>query len=84
MSDQDILNALTKVLRSVFDNEHIALTSNTTADDITEWDSMTNIAMTVEVEHEFRVKFKTAEMEELRDIGELVSLVKSRLTAAPA
>ena len=55
----------------------------TTASEITEWDSMTNIAMTVEVEHEFRVKFKTAEMEELHNIGDLVALVRSRLEAAP-
>ncbi len=79
MTDSDILDALTKVLRSVFENEHIRLTPTTTSDDIAEWDSMTNVAMTVEVEHEFRVKFKTTEMEELRDIGELVALVKRRL-----
>lgn len=42
---------------------------------------MTQITLAVEIEHALGVKFKTSEMEEMRNIGDLVGLVRTHLAA---
>ncbi|HET8995340.1 MAG TPA: acyl carrier protein [Acetobacteraceae bacterium] len=81
MTDNEILGALNAIFRHVLDDPSIALTPSTTADDVPGWDSMTQITLAVEIEHALGVKFKTSEMEEMRNIGDLVALVHTHLTA---
>jgi acyl carrier protein len=81
MNDTAIMAALVPIFRNVFDNDHLMITRDTTAEDIAEWDSMTNITLAIEVESHFHVKFKTAEMEELRTVNDLIALVQSRMAA---
>jgi acyl carrier protein len=81
MNDTEIMAALVPIFRNVFDNDRLTITRDTTAEDIADWDSMTNITLAIEVESHFRVKFKTAEMEELRTVSDLIALVQSRMAA---
>ena len=84
MTNVEIMTKLTTIFRQVFYNDSIVLTPETTAADVPEWDSMTNITLVVEVEHAFGLKFKTAEIEGLSDVGALVALIRSRLSAVAA
>ena len=74
-----ILHTLTELFREVFADPTITLRPETTADDIPAWDSMAQVTLTVEIEHRFKIKIKSAEMEKLRVVGELVELIKSRV-----
>ena len=82
MNDVAIYNKLNHIFRETLDNESILLMPDTTADDIAEWDSMNHIFLVVEIERSFGVKFQTAEMEELKNVGELVQLLRSKLAKA--
>lgn len=82
MTTDDILATLTEMFRDVFADPAIVLTMGTTADDIPEWDSMSQVTLAVEIEHHFRVKIRSAEMEELCNVGELVELIRSRTVIA--
>jgi acyl carrier protein len=75
-----ILLALTELFRDVFADPTITLRPETTAEDIPAWDSMSQITLTVEIEHRFEIKIKSAEMEQLRIVKDLVELIESRLT----
>jgi acyl carrier protein len=77
-----ILNDLTDIFREVLDDPTLELRSDSTAEDVPNWDSMNHIIIVVEVERHFGIKFQTAEMEELRNVGELVLLIERRLTKA--
>jgi acyl carrier protein len=52
-----------------------------TAEDVEGWDSMNHIFIVVEIERRFGIKFQAAEMEELRNVGELAALVRRRTEA---
>ena len=65
-------------LRDTFDDDAIVLTSNTTAHDIKDWDSVNHINLIVAIEQEFHIKFRTAELEALKDVGEMVRLIESK------
>jgi acyl carrier protein len=79
-----ILASLTGLFRDVFADPTIVLHPETTAEDIPAWDSMSQVTLTVEIEHRFNIKIKSAEMEQLRVVGELVDLIERRLATTPS
>ena len=81
MDSSDILAQLTQIFRQIFDNDSIVLTPETTAPDIAEWDSFNHINIIVAVEVHFGIKFRTAETEELKNVGHLVELIQQKLEA---
>jgi len=80
MDEPAIYAKLTEIFRAMLEGETVALTPETTADDVPGWDSMNHIFIVVEIERQFGIKFQTAEMEELRNVGELVQLIGSKLS----
>ncbi|AJE15364.1 MULTISPECIES: acyl carrier protein [Stutzerimonas] len=79
MNEKDILNALTEVFRDVFDDDDIVLTPDTTANDIDGWDSQTHVLLIVAAEQRFGVKFRTAELESLKNVGHFAELIRAKL-----
>lgn len=82
MNEQDILDALTAVFRDVFDDDSITLRPETTADDVDGWDSQAHITLVVATEMRFGIKFKTGELEGLRDVGDFVRLIQARIAGS--
>jgi acyl carrier protein len=78
MNEADLYQKLNLIFRETLGDDSIALTAETAADDVPEWDSMNHIFLVVEIERQFGIKFQTAEMEELRNVGELVQLIRSK------
>lgn len=83
MTQAEILNGLTAIFRDIFDDEQLTLTPETTADDVEQWDSFNHINILVAAEARFGIKFNTAEIEGLKDVGELAALI-ARKTGAKA
>jgi len=79
MNEKDILNTLTEVFRDVFDDDDIVLTPDTTANDIDGWDSQTHVLLIVAAEQRFGVKFRTAELESLKNVGHFAELIRAKL-----
>jgi acyl carrier protein len=84
MERTEILNALTEILQRVLDNPDVELTPATTADDVEGWDSLNHVIIVVEIERRFGIKFQAAEMEELKNVGELADLVEKRFVKRAA
>ena len=79
MDKIDIYKKLTGIFRDVLDQDDLVLTSDLTAADVRAWDSLTHINIVVAAEAAFRIKFKSAELEDLKNVGELVSLIEVKL-----
>jgi acyl carrier protein len=75
----EIYNQLTEVFQEIFDDENIVLKPEMTARDIDEWDSLSHIRLVVCVEKTFKVKFSASEVGTLKNVGEFVQLIKSKL-----
>lgn len=82
MTEPELYDALNQVFRQVLEDDTLVLTPETTADNVDGWDSMNHIFIVVELEKRFGVKFQAAEMEELKNVGELVALVREKLARA--
>ncbi|KTT49552.1 acyl carrier protein [Pseudomonas oryzihabitans] len=82
MNEKDIYSALTAVFHDVFDDESIVLTPETTADNVDGWDSQAHVILTVAAEQRFGIKFRTAELESLRNVGQFVQLIQNKTSGS--
>ena len=74
-----IYEKLTEIFRDLFEDDEIELTAETTSDDIEDWDSLTHIQLISICEEEFGIKFSTAEILHLANVGDLVKVIESKL-----
>ena len=75
MEQTQILDEVQAIFREVLDNEEIVLASETTADDIEEWDSLTHIQLIVAIEKHFKIKFTSKEILSWQNVGQLVDCI---------
>lgn len=69
------------VFRQVFVDPAMVITANTRAADVEEWDSLAHINLVVALEQAFGIRFRLAELDVLRDVGDLEALVGRKLEA---
>ncbi len=79
MNEEAVWSRLTVIFRDVFDDEDIVIGPETVAEDILEWDSLSNIQLLVAIERVFSgVKFNTGEIANMKNVGEMVDIITQR------
>ena len=79
MSEQEILDVFTRILRDLLMDDSIVLAMDTQRQDVANWDSMAYISFIVAVEGELGVKFNVAEVESFATVGDIVAGARARL-----
>jgi acyl carrier protein len=77
MTDQDILETLTGILRDLLGDDTIVLTRETTRPDVPRWDSFNYVTFIVTVEAEYGIKFQLADVESFVTVGAIVDQIKA-------
>jgi acyl carrier protein len=77
-----IADRLQIVFRDVLDQDQLVLRRDMTAADVEAWDSLAHIQLVVAIEKEFKVRFKTTEIVELKDVGAMIDLIERKTQAA--
>jgi len=72
---------LNAVFQDVFDDPKLQINEAMTADDVDAWDSLTHIDLIVAVEKAFRIKLSTSAVRGLKNVGDFVTLITSKLEA---
>ena len=73
-----VMAQFNEIFIDVLDEDDIVLTSETTAEDIDEWDSLTHVQLIVAIEKHFKVKFTVTELEEYKDVGTMCKAVAEK------
>jgi len=81
MTQQEIYPRLTKIMRDVFDDDNLVVTPELTANDVEGWDSVSHITLVVAIEEAFGIKFKSAELEKMKNVGQLVEQIENKTSA---
>jgi acyl carrier protein len=76
MDEAQIYAKLTGIFEDVFDEDTVVITPELSAKDVVGWDSLTHIRLIVTIEKAFKVKFSTAEIGKLANVGDLAKLIK--------
>lgn len=78
MIESEIYEKLNKIFRDVFDENSIVLTPKTSAPDIDGWDSLAHIDLVVAIEAAFGIRFTSAELETMNQVGDIVTLIQKK------
>nr|BDT26861.1 acyl carrier protein [Bacteriovorax sp. HI3] len=70
-----ILEKITPVVREVFENPAMVVTSDLNADNVADWDSVRHISLIVGIEDATGVAFTSDELANLHSIGDFVQLL---------
>lgn len=82
MANDHLYRQLDEIFRDVFDDDSITLTPETTAADIDGWDSVAHVDLIVSIETRMKIKFKTSELGNLHNVGQLVGIIEYKLENA--
>jgi len=73
--------ALTNIFHDVFDDDTIVLRPGLSAADVDGWDSLAHVRLLLTIERKMGIKFNAVEAGKLKNVGELIELVDSKLSA---
>jgi len=75
MTHEDILKKLTEVIQDQLDLDDLQLSASTKAVDVEGWDSLAHVRIMISVEQAFGMRFQTAQITGVSNVGELVELI---------
>lgn len=75
LGSNGMLEEVQEVFRSVFDDDSLVISRATTANDVAGWDSLMHVTLLVSLEQRFGIRFKSSEIADLKDVGELIDLI---------
>jgi acyl carrier protein len=75
----EIHSQLTTIFRDVFDDPDLTPNRAMTADDVSEWDSLSHVRPMLTIERVFRIKFTASQVGNLKNVGDLMDLLQSKL-----
>jgi len=78
MTSKNTLERVSQICRLVFDNSDLDISLETSARDVANWDSLNHVALIMEVERSFDIKFALGELQDLKNIASLIQLIDSK------
>lgn len=78
--EEKIYEILNEIFQDVFDDEDIVVDAETNSDTIEDWDSLEHINLVVAIEKAFGLKFSMDEVTGMKNVGEMVEIIKTRGT----
>ncbi len=82
MTDGEIYEQLTEIIRDVLMDFDLVLRPDLTAKEVDGWDSYKMIEIIVAVESHFGLKVKSKELDDMENVGDLVALIRKAKSAA--
>jgi acyl carrier protein len=79
MDTQVINEKLQSTFRKVFNDENMILQDKMTANDVDNWDSLSHMILIAEIEKEFNIKFKLRDLNQMKNVGEMKTIILSKL-----
>ncbi len=67
-----------EIIKNTFPNSTKNINTNTTANDVDEWDSLGHIMLIQAIETEFNIQFNLDELLEFNSVGDIINAVASK------
>jgi acyl carrier protein len=76
-----ILKELQSIFRDILDQPGLVLTPESNANNVEDWDSLAHINLVSAIEKHYKIKFALGELQELKNVGDMIELIKTKLAA---
>jgi acyl carrier protein len=64
------------------DQPNLELTSQSSAANVDDWDSLSHVNLVVAIEKRYKIRFALGELEELKNVGDMAQLIEKKLPKA--
>ena len=75
MEKEEVLQQLTLIFEQVLKRSDLKIDYNMSAEDIDEWDSLTNMTIISEIEKKWGVHFKLRDIVRMKNIGDMIDVI---------
>lgn len=82
MIKEEVTGRVQDVFRDIFDDPKLTIVDAMTAADVPDWDSLAHVNLVSALEKEFKLRFAIAEIQELKNVGEMIGLILRKLPPA--
>ena len=79
MTREELLAAVTEILRDIFDDDELIVTEETCSDDVEDWDSLEQINILVAIQERFGIQFSLDDVKGLENVGDTLDLIERKL-----
>ena len=83
MQKKEIIQTLTLIFRGTFGQPTLDLRDDLTANDVENWDSLTHMLLITNIENQFGFKFKLKDLNKMKQVGDMITLIESKLDIHP-
>lgn len=81
MNRNEIITELTPIFQDVLDLPELALTPESSANNVEGWDSLAHVNLVVAIEKHYKLKFALGELQGLKNVGEMADLIAKKKSA---
>jgi acyl carrier protein len=74
-----LLTEVQDIFRAVFDQPDLVVVRESNAATIDGWDSLAHINLIVAIEKKFQIKLSLSELQDLKDAGDIIDLIHTKL-----
>ena len=75
----DILEQLQPIFQDILDQPDLGINRESNANNVEDWDSLAHINLVTTIEKHFKIKFALGELQELKNVGEMCDLIRTKL-----
>ncbi|KZS42072.1 acyl carrier protein [Aquimarina aggregata] len=79
MESSIIKERVSDVLVSVLEHNNFEMHDELTAKDVDGWDSLSHMMIITEIEEHFNIRFKLRDLNKLKNMGSLISVIQSKI-----
>jgi acyl carrier protein len=79
MQREEIQEKVRQIMVSVLKHERFTMRDDLAAGDVDGWNSLTHMMLISEVEAGFSIKFKLKDLNKMRNIGDMIEMIISKL-----
>ena len=81
MDSNILLEELQSIFRDILDQPDLVLTRGSNANNVEDWYSLAHINLVTAIEKRYKIKFALGELQELKDVGDMIDLIQVKLAA---
>jgi acyl carrier protein len=74
-----ILEEIQPIFRDILDQPHLTLTRESNASNVSDWDSLAHINLVTSIERRYKIRFALGELQDLKNVGDMVDLIETKL-----
>ncbi len=81
MDSQSYLDELQPIFQDILDQPDLVITRASNAQNVEDWDSLAHVNLVTAIERHFKIRFALAELQGLKNVGEMIDLIEQKQRA---